>query len=630
MLSKLNIRKIIFIILIIFYSVQLVKAETYTVSPTGSNSDQNVINEALTKAAKDGGGVVYLKADGTNNVFLVTDSIVISSSNIILVGDSNVIVRVSPSASQYFTGMKGIIYTSWPVDNILIEGFQIDGNCDELPVSYSRSAPQYDHDAEAAIRINGQKSSFSNNIIVRNMKIYDCFSDGLNIRFANNVFAYNNFMSNCQHEGIFFTSIVNGEIFNNKIAGITSDNIRCDNCVNNKVHKNALVSYRGSNSNGAYQGGQNGIQVANAGSSHGYNAIDKPTTTTNVEVFDNILANDMLNAVWVHSIDESQVYLHDNILIDGSKLVDIGIPIGGIDFTHMPTKETSEKIFSSIFDIFNVEFTDTGITNQTDKSINYTVQTTDMGQITGGIKIVGFKDQIVLDNKTYIQNENSTLFKYAVFPNPLYALTGTQLSKNIEVSINNGTANAALTVEMKYSKSKTDPITRNTTRVTKTAHATFTDSHQAPDILPEEHISKAYVTVFSDTKNPIAKVRLNQTDTTQRIEYTYGENTTTHKFMFGERITDNLGIQSTVYSRCDMWEGVIPHMGNELLLIGIFDPAKLNIKCYTPYESYEIKNIEIEYHKNKGESWLITTLKFIVQVLFAMFAGYKIMITIIN
>lgn len=336
-------KKSTFILFVLCLSANLAQAQV-TLSPDGGHSNQNQINEALLQADE-----VYL----TSGIYQIDNSIFIDSDTI-LRGDPDAIIQVYEGSDQFFTGMKGLICSNGPVDNVLIEGFQIDGNCDELDSSFSRSAPQYDHDAERAIIIHGQTDKFCNNIVIKNMQIYDCFSDGIHVRMANDVLVHDNFISNCQHEGVFFTSIINGEIFKNKIAGITSDCLRLDNCVQNKVYKNILFSYRGSNSNGAYQGGQNGIQVANAGSSHGYDASNKPTTTTNVEVFDNIFANDVPNAIWVHSIDESQVYLHDNEWIDGTELADMGIPIEGIDYNNMPSKEMSERVFSSIFDLFKI------------------------------------------------------------------------------------------------------------------------------------------------------------------------------------------------------------------------------------------------------------------------------------
>ena len=71
-----------------------------TVNPTGS-SDQNTINQAISQA---GGGTVYLNP----GVYMIDGPIKIIS-NTKLLGDSNAIVRVSSSSSQWFTGTTGLI-----------------------------------------------------------------------------------------------------------------------------------------------------------------------------------------------------------------------------------------------------------------------------------------------------------------------------------------------------------------------------------------------------------------------------------------------------------------------------------------------------------------------------------------
>lgn len=624
MFSESKIRKIV-LLLLFWYSVELAHAgEMIILSPQDGHSNQRQINDALLKADE-----VYL----TSGIYKIDDSIFIDSDTI-LRGDPDAIIQVWEGSDQFFTGMKGLICSNGPVDNIRIEGFQIDGNCDELPRSYADSAPQYDHDAERAIIINGYTNQFCNNITIRSLKIYDCFSDGVHIRFARDVFVSDNFISNCQHEGVFFTSVINGYIFNNRIAGITSDNIRCDNCVNNKVYKNVLFSYRGSNSNGAYQGGQNGIQVANAGSSHGYDASNKPTKTTNVEVFDNIFANDISNAIWVHSLDESQVYLHDNKRIDGSELADMGIPIEGIDYNNMPTKEMSEKVFDSIFDILEVEFTDTGRTDQKAEDLPLQVVEKEKGIIAGGVKIVGFKDVIVLDNISYIPGEEAILVQSKAIKSPdIEQFTGTikKIDKDIDVELKDGKAYATMTVKTTWYTVKKNSVTgKNMKSKLKTSTATFKDSCQAPMVLERGDDVKAYINVYSDTKNPIAKLRIPHSNATQRIEVFYKDNSTTHTFLIGERLTDESGIQYTVFSRCELWDGNIPHMGNEILLIGKFDPAKLKIKYYTPYESFDVEDVEVIYHKTEEENYNMFLLKWIVQIVLGLYAGYKIMDIAIN
>ncbi len=117
-----------FLILFLVFSIGLGKAGTeVTVSPTGTN-DQNVINQAIEQA---GGGTVFLNA-GT---YEVTGPIEMES-NVTLTGDYNAIIRVSSSSSKWFTGTTGIISAHSPVENVEISGFQIDGNCENLPSSY--------------------------------------------------------------------------------------------------------------------------------------------------------------------------------------------------------------------------------------------------------------------------------------------------------------------------------------------------------------------------------------------------------------------------------------------------------------------------------------------------------------
>lgn len=570
--------KISSVILLLILTVGLSSADS-VISPTGS-SDQNIINKAL-----ESGGTVHL-----NSGVYVIDGPIFIGSNTRLEGDKDAIIRVSPSSSQYFIGMTGIISSNGPVDNVEISGFQIDGNCDELPSSYANSAPQYDHDAERAIIINGYTEQFCNNIIVRNMQIYDCFSDGIHIRMANNAKCYDNFLSNCQHEGIFFTSIVNGEIFNNKIAGITSDCLRVDNCVYNKVYKNILYSYTGGNSNGEYQGGQNGLQVANAGSSHGYDASNKPTTTTQVEVFDNVFANGMLNTVWVHSVDQNQVYVHDNKLMSGEELETMGIVQSNVSYINPPTKEMSEKIFSSIFDVLDLTFKDTGRTNQTEAQINYTVIETPNGKISGGIKIVGFKDMIKINDTSYIPDSNSTLIKYSAVKAPGLNLSGSQptLSKEVNVKIENGTAYATLNVIMKWKKIKISKSTGKTTKRTYTETATFTDSCPAPNVLirPKEvrGIIYQYPTFFRVVVPSESLVN---------VKYTYDGNTSQHNYLVGTRNHTETGVEYTEYTKMDYWEGALQHENNIIYVLGEFDRSKLKVIASTPYEDIEVTEFDI-------------------------------------
>jgi hypothetical protein len=422
---------------------------------------------------------------------------------------------------------------------------------------------------------------------------------------------------------------------NNHAAGITSDCLRLDNCIRCKVHDNLLFSYNGTHNNGAYENGENGLQIGDSGVSHGYDARDKPTSTSDIEVYNNVFADNGLQAILLDSMAlaaSANVFIHDNSFIGKDQLETMGIPVD-IGTGTMPTVEQSERVFSSIFDILNMNFTDSGRTTQTADDIPISVQDTTQGKIAGGIKIVGFKDEVVIDNKTYIPDENATLVKYKAFKAPTFNIFGAAVdtvTPKVNVKIENGTAKATLNVIMKWYSVSTNSITKKTVKSYHTEIATFNDFCTAPEILDRLIKSDGYVNVFNENKNQVSRIRVSHTNTTQMIEYTYKGNTSIHKFMIGERVTDDAEVQYTAYSRCDIWEGTIPHMGDELVITGNFDKSQLHIKYYTPYYSSDVEDIEIIYHKNEGESQLMVTFKFIVSLLLGMLAGYKIMKIIIN
>ena len=86
-----------------------------------------------------------------------------------------------------------------------------------------------------------------------------------------------------------------------------------------------MFSYSGDHANGAYMHGENGIQIGDAGSSHGYDAHNKPTTTTNIEVYNVTFANNGRAAI-VGRMGEN-VYVHGNTFIGEAELETMGIPV---------------------------------------------------------------------------------------------------------------------------------------------------------------------------------------------------------------------------------------------------------------------------------------------------------------
>lgn len=353
------LKRSIFILFILCLLACPVMAGTYTVSPTGGNSDQDVINDALIKAEQAGGGTVYLNA-GT---YWLTDTVIIGS-NTELTGDPNAILAVHSSSTQWFKGSIGIVSCDGVVKDVKIHGFQITGNCHNLDAALANT-PGHDKDCQRCIILHGDSGNYAENIDIFDMKLYDSFSDGIYIYYAKNVWCYNNFISNCQHEGIFWSVVLNSVMLNNNVAGITSNCLRLNNCVNCKVKGGILFSYSGTHNNGAYKHGEYGIQIADAGSSHGYDARDKPTTTTNIEVTNVTFANLGLGAISPGYDHYTNVYIHDNKFIGQAELETMGIPVGDIgnneisfynvSATNQPTKEQSEQIFSSIFDFLKMK-----------------------------------------------------------------------------------------------------------------------------------------------------------------------------------------------------------------------------------------------------------------------------------
>lgn len=365
----MHLRKLAVLLILLFSLLPPAQGggQVYSVSPTGSTHDQDEINEALEKAHQAGGGTVYLEA-GT---YVTTGSVIIYS-NTILTGSKDAIIQVSSSSSQWFTGKNSIISSSGTVDNVEIYGFEIDGNCDELPFEYHHSRSDTKHDCERAIYIYGSSEKFCNNIKIHDMTISDCFSDGIHIRFATNVHCYSNFISNCQHEGIFWTCVKNGLAELNKIAGITSDCMRSDNGVRQIIQNNYFFSYTGNHNNQAVEGWHKGLQIADAGSSMGYDASNKPTSTTDIIVRWNTFANTGTQSIWLDSTGKG----YDNVHIYDNKFIGVtAVTNDGHDFTLnittssesmqnytdltetvQPSLEVSEYIFDSIFNVMYLDF----------------------------------------------------------------------------------------------------------------------------------------------------------------------------------------------------------------------------------------------------------------------------------
>ena len=160
------------------------------------------------------------------------------------------------------------------------------------------------HNAERLIDFRGDSAKHFTGITIHDMKLYDAFSDGVHTAFCDNVNCYNNFCSNLQHDSIFYIEVIGGSIHDNEVAGLTSDDSRLDDCQQIKVYNNILYSYTGSNNNGAYEKGQNGVQIGDESDSSGpKGGSSKPDKTQNIEVFNNTFADIGLQAILLDNVE---------------------------------------------------------------------------------------------------------------------------------------------------------------------------------------------------------------------------------------------------------------------------------------------------------------------------------------
>ncbi len=577
-----NLKKIIFILLLILYSAELAQAgEQITLSPDGSHSNQNQINEALKK------GNVYLGP----GVYEITGPIHVQR-NTIFSGDSNAKILVSSDiSSPWFSPTVGVVNVLDPY-NIQITGFEIDGNCQNLNPDWANS-PGHAHDQEQLIKIAGSSSNFGNNILIANMKLHNSFGDGIQARFIDGIICSDNTIINTQHECIYFKLCKNCKMLKNQMAVITSDGGRFDNCYNGEAEENIVWKYDGANNNGAYKGGANGFQVGDAGSSKGYDARTNLIHTENIEIHNNTIIDPGRESIVVDAAGQrpsTNVYLHNNIFVDTEEVKRMGISVSDdISVNNPPSIEMSEKVFSSIFDILGVEFTNTGRTNQTSEEIPYTIQETEHGRIAGGIKIIGFKDLIYIDGVPYIPDNNSVLVKYEAVKAPSFSWNDTGVSKidkDVNIKLENGNATATLTVRMDWYKLSTDS-TGASKKKHKTSEAVFSDTVEAPQML--DRPSELRGVLYEYPTHSMAYV---PSDGLTQIEYEYDDKTVKHVFLLGEQHRTDDGIVYTNFSNVDYWKGDLNHSGEFLFINGSFDPEKLTVTAYTPYESFQVTHFD--------------------------------------
>lgn len=563
-------------------------ASAETVKGYDGNSDQVQINEALKK-----GGDVTLE----NRVYDITGPINIPSDTT-LKGGPDTVLRVSCPNGRWFSPTVGVINCYDPF-NVKISGFEIDGNCQNLPSGWANS-PGHAHDQEQLIKIIGSSGNFGKNVEISKMFLHNSFGDGIQARFIDGIICSENEIINTQHESIYYSACKNCKMIDNRMSVITSDGGRFDNCVDGEAAGNYIWKYNGTNNNGASKGGANAFQVGDAGVSKGYDGRKSTIHSTDIELHNNTIIDPGRAAFLIDAAGQTpstNLYIHDNIVVGAEDLETMGIPVDDYSYENPPTQEQSEEVFDSIYKLLgieNIEFVDTGKTEQTPDDIKYEVEESSSGRITGGIKLF-FKDVAYKNGVAYISGEDDIMVKYVAIPTPIDVWWNGGISKFekvITTEIKNGVAYANLTISMKWYTVKENKLTGSKKKKYHDSQKTYSDSCPAPKIWPKMNLTSANATEY---RGKITNYTLvSGPSDVVKLVYTYNGTETTHYYMIGERYTDPVtNIESTNFIDVDYWEGDLSHYGDSLYINGTFDPKKLKVEAYSPYESVTLKKEHI-------------------------------------
>jgi hypothetical protein len=198
------------------------------------------------------------------------------------------------------------------------------------------------------------------------------------------------------------------------------------------------------------------------------------------------------------------------------------------------------------------------------------------------------------------------------------------ISQKITTKIENRTAYAILTVTMEYYTITTNKLTGKTKKNTYTSNAVFNDSCPAPVILQRPVEAKAIITYFNNSVTPHTLVYV-PSQGLIKVNYEYAGNTSEHVLMIGEKGTGENGVQYTNFSTCDYWRGSIPYQGEALYIPGSVDQSKLNVTCFTPYESFKVTKFEYIEKAWKGESFSDWVFPFVLKLGIILFFLWRLL-----
>nr|WP_243684107.1 right-handed parallel beta-helix repeat-containing protein [Methanosarcina barkeri] len=237
-------------------------------------NDHVQINQALKFVAGNSKyTTVHLKGPFT---YVIDDTLLIGS-NTILEGDSNAVIKLVNNAG--WATMKPMIkqMSSSGNSNIVIRGFEIDGNHDGNP-KVSKGKGYY----------NMIYFTNCNNIKVYNMYMHDGLGDGLRIKYGKNIKFYKNRIYKLGHDGLFAIQCKNIKAWKNRITCRTNSGLRIWNSNHVKFYNNVIDSFY------HWSAGGPGIQIEKSAG-----------IMDDIEIYDNTISNTYGPGIWLFNYDTS-------------------------------------------------------------------------------------------------------------------------------------------------------------------------------------------------------------------------------------------------------------------------------------------------------------------------------------
>ncbi|AKB52851.1 hypothetical protein MSBRW_3598 [Methanosarcina barkeri str. Wiesmoor] len=251
--------------------------------------DHVQINQALKFVAGNSKyTTVHLKGPFT---YVIDDTLLIGS-NTILEGDSNAVIKLANNAG--WATMKPMIkqMSSSGNNNIVIRGFEINGNHDGNP-KVSKGKGYY----------NMIYFTNCNNVKVYKMYMHDGLGDGLRIKYGKNIKFYKNRIYKLGHDGLFAIQCKNVKAWKNTITCRTNSGLRIWNSNHVKLYNNVINSF--------YHWSAGGAAIQ----------IEKSAGMMNdIEIYDNTISNTYGPGIWIFNYDTSatknqgkNVHIYNNV-----------------------------------------------------------------------------------------------------------------------------------------------------------------------------------------------------------------------------------------------------------------------------------------------------------------------------